>query len=78
MAVICFHVDWHDALVTHVESAVQFSQALMTAWSRCRSSHTEMRGLRGLPSGSTFGVYFRMVLFEERLTEAVRAVTICF
>lgn len=30
-------------------------------------------GLSGLPSGSTFGVYLRLVLFEERVAEALRA-----
>lgn len=34
-------------------------------------------GLSRLPSGSAFGVYLRLVLFEERVLEAVRAVAAC-
>lgn len=34
-------------------------------------------GLSRLPSGSTFGVYLRLVLFEERVSETVRAVAAC-
>lgn len=34
-------------------------------------------GLSRLSSGSTFGVYLRLVLFEERVSEAVRAVAAC-